>query len=168
MTAVAIETPHRQVPAELQREILTRIDRAGLHVCEAELRYKLRWEERRHGSLLEQLDELEQQGLIESAIHFRLTDEGRAQLPDENEPPLRYGTGIPWEAAVSLGDIEVRATMFAELVGELERRGGGTPQDIAMRLGSPWNEGRVLAVLGELFADGVVGFNREVGFWWIA
>jgi DNA-binding PadR family transcriptional regulator len=97
MTAVAIETHRRQVPAELQREILARIDRAGLHVCEAELRYKLRWEERRHGSLLEQLDELEQQGLIESAIHFRLTDEGRAQLPDEYEPPLRYGTGIPWE-----------------------------------------------------------------------
>jgi hypothetical protein len=69
---------------------------------------------------------------------------------------------------VSLGDVEVRATMFAELVGELERRGGGRPQDIAMRLGSDWNEGRVLAVLGELFVDGVVGFNREVGFWWVA
>jgi hypothetical protein len=97
MTAVAIETHHRRVPAELAREILARIDRAGLHVCEAELRYKLRWEERTSGCLLELLDELEQQGLIESAVHFRLTDEGRAQLPDDYEPPLRYGTGIPWE-----------------------------------------------------------------------
>jgi hypothetical protein len=97
MTVVAIETHQRQVPAELQREILARIDRAGLHVCEAELRYKLRWEECRHGSLLELLDELEQQRLIESAVHFRLTDEGRARLPADYEPPLRYGTGIPRE-----------------------------------------------------------------------
>ncbi len=95
MTAVAIATK-RQVPAELEREILARIDRAGLRVCEAELRYKLRWEERQHGSLLELMDELERQGLIESAIHFRLTEHGRAQLPDDLDPPLRYGTGIPW------------------------------------------------------------------------
>jgi hypothetical protein len=39
----------------------------------------------------------ERQGLIESAIHFRLTEHGRAQLPDDYEPPLRYGSGIPWE-----------------------------------------------------------------------
>ena len=63
---------------------------------------------------------------------------------------------------------EVRATMFAELVGELERRGGGTPLDIATRIGAGWNEDRVLALLGELFAGGVVGFNHEVGFWWVA
>ena len=30
-------------------------------------------------------------------FHFRLTDQGRAQLPDDYEPPLRYGTGIPWK-----------------------------------------------------------------------
>jgi hypothetical protein len=66
---------------------------------------------------------------------------------------------------VSLGDVDVRATTFAELVGELERRGGGTPQDIATRLGPGWSEDRVL---GELFAGGVVGFNHEVGFWWVA
>ena len=63
---------------------------------------------------------------------------------------------------------EVRARMFAELVGELERRGGGTPRDIASRLGAGWNEDQVLALLGELFAGGVVGFNNEVGFWWVA
>ena len=98
MTAVAIATRRRLVPVELEREILVRVDRAGLHVCEPELRYKLRWDDRTHGSLLELLDELESRRLIESAIHFRLTDQGRAQLPKDYQPPLRYGTGIPWEA----------------------------------------------------------------------
>jgi hypothetical protein len=97
MTVVAIETHQRPVPAELEHEILVRIDRAGLHICEGELRYKLRWDERTHASLLAVLDELERQGLIESALHFRLTEHGRAQLPDDYKPPLRYGTGIPWE-----------------------------------------------------------------------
>jgi DNA-binding PadR family transcriptional regulator len=97
MTAVALAAKGLRIPAELEQEILSRIDRAGLHVCEAELRYKLRWDERKHGSLLQLLDELEQQGLIESAIHFRLTDRGRAELPEEYQPPRRYGTGIPWE-----------------------------------------------------------------------
>ena len=97
MTVVAIDTHQRHVPAGLEQEILARIDRAGLHICEAELRYKLRWDERAHGSLLDVLDELEQNGLIESALHFRLTEHGRAQLPADYEPPLRYGTGIPWK-----------------------------------------------------------------------
>jgi DNA-binding PadR family transcriptional regulator len=97
MTAVAITTKQHPLPADLEQEILIRIDRGGLHICEAELRHKLRWEEPKHGSLLELLDELERQGLIESAIHFRLTEHGRAQLADDHEPPLRYGTGIPWE-----------------------------------------------------------------------
>jgi hypothetical protein len=97
MTAVAIATEQHPLPADLEQEILIRIDRGGLHICEAELRYKLRWEERKHGPLLELLDELERQGLIESAIHFRLTEHGRSQLGDDHEPPLRYGTGIPWE-----------------------------------------------------------------------
>ena len=98
MTVVAIETRQRQVPAELEREILARVDRAGLHICEAELRYKLRWDDQKRGLLLQLLDDLESQGLIESALHFRLTDRGRAQLPDGYEPPLRYGTGgIPWQ-----------------------------------------------------------------------
>lgn len=95
MTVVAIETRQRPVPIELEEEILARIDRA-VQICEAELRYKLRWNDGEHGSLLELLDELEQKGLIESALHFRLTDHGRALLPEGYEPPLRYGTGIPW------------------------------------------------------------------------
>ena len=97
MTVVAIDAHQRHVPAGLEQEILARIDRAGLNVCAAELRYKLGWDERAHGSLLDVLDALEQNGLIESALHFRLTEHGRAQLPADYQPPRRYGTGIPWK-----------------------------------------------------------------------
>ena len=96
MTVVAIETRQRPVPIELEEEILARIDRA-VQICEAELRYKLRWNDGEHGSLLELLDELEQKGLIESALHFRLTEHGRARLSADYEPPLRYGSGIRWK-----------------------------------------------------------------------
>jgi hypothetical protein len=96
MTAIALATKQLQVPAELEEEILARIDRAGLHICEAELRYMLRWDEQKDSSLLDVLDELERQGLIESALHFRLTEHGRTRLPDGYEPPPRYGTGIRW------------------------------------------------------------------------
>lgn len=97
MTVVALETRQRPVPVELEQEILARIDRAGLLICEAELRYKLRWNDRTHGSLLELLEALERHGLIESALHYRLTDQGRELLPEGYEPPLRYGTEIPWK-----------------------------------------------------------------------
>jgi hypothetical protein len=97
MTAVAIATEQLAIPAELEQEILLRIDRAALHICEAELRYQLRWDERRDGSLLDVLDELERRGLVESSLHFRLSERGRELLPNDYEPPLRYGTGIPWE-----------------------------------------------------------------------
>jgi hypothetical protein len=97
MTAVAIATKQLQVPVKLEQEILVRIDRAALQICEAELRYQLRWDERRDGSLLEVLDELERRGLVESSLHFRLSEHGREHLPYDYEPPLRYGTGIPWE-----------------------------------------------------------------------
>ena len=96
MTAIAIATKQQAMLVDLEREILARIDRAGLHICEAELRYKLRWDEPKQGSLLNLMAELEATGLIESALHFRLTDQGRAQLPEGYEPPLRCGTGIPW------------------------------------------------------------------------
>ena len=97
MTAIALVTKQLQVPAELEQEILARIDRAGLAICEAELRYKLRWDEHRDGPLLDLLDALERRGLIESGLHFRLTERGRAQLPTGYEPPLRYGGAIPWQ-----------------------------------------------------------------------
>lgn len=97
MTAVALDTRRRQIPVELNQEILSRIDHGGLHICEAELRYKLHWDERQGGSLLDLLDELESRGLIESALHFRLTERGRGELPADYQPPRRYGTGVPWE-----------------------------------------------------------------------
>ena len=47
MTAVAIKTTDQLPgPAELEREILARIDRA-VQICETELRYKLRWDDQR-------------------------------------------------------------------------------------------------------------------------
>ncbi|MGZ4254828.1 MAG: hypothetical protein ACXVS6_22765 [Solirubrobacteraceae bacterium] len=97
MTVIAIETRQHPLPIELELEqdILARIDRA-VQICEAELRYKLRWDDQSHGPLLDLLDELEHKGLIEIALHFRLTEHGRALLPEGYEPPLRYGTGIPW------------------------------------------------------------------------
>ena len=97
MTAVVLASKQLLIPAELEPEILARIDRAGLHVCEAELRYTLRWDEQKDGSLLDVLDEFERQGLIESALHFRLTERGRTRLPHDYQPPLRYGSGIPWK-----------------------------------------------------------------------
>ncbi|MBV8989170.1 MAG: hypothetical protein JO372_11495, partial [Solirubrobacterales bacterium] len=72
MTAAAIATKQLAIPAELEQEIFLRIDRAALHICEAELRYQLRWDERRDGSLLDVLDELERRGFVESSLHFRL------------------------------------------------------------------------------------------------
>jgi hypothetical protein len=96
MTAVAFAPTQLVIPEALEQEILARIDR-GVQICEAELRYKLRWDEHEHGALLELLDELERRELVESALHFRLTDHGRAQLPAGYEPPLRYGSGIRWK-----------------------------------------------------------------------
>jgi len=94
MTAVAIATHQRPIPAEPEREILARIERA-VQIREAELRYKLRCDEQQHRPLLELLDELERQRLIESALHFRLTEYGRARLPTDYQPPWRYGSAIP-------------------------------------------------------------------------
>lgn len=97
MTATAPNTKRRQIPAKVTQEILARIDSGCLNICEAELRDTLKWDERRDGSLLDLLNELESRGLIESALHFRLTKQGHAELPDDYKPPRRYGTGIPWE-----------------------------------------------------------------------
>jgi len=60
------------------------------------------------------------------------------------------------------------SSSIAELVGELERGGAGRPAEIARRLGGEWSETAVVAALAELFSDGVVGHNSEVGLWWVA
>ncbi|MGA2924858.1 MAG: hypothetical protein ABSG43_02500 [Solirubrobacteraceae bacterium] len=97
MTALTQPAPAAAaVVDDRDREILARIDRGGLAICEAELRHTLRWTDKQ-GELLDVLADLERQGLIESALHFRLTDHGRARLPDGYEPLLRVGTGIPWQ-----------------------------------------------------------------------
>jgi hypothetical protein len=84
---------------EPQREILTRIARGGLLICETELRYQLA----RHGhhgpELLDLLAELEQQGLIESAIHYRLTPQGAALVPALDRPAPLAISSIPWTSA---------------------------------------------------------------------
>jgi hypothetical protein len=69
---------------------------------------------------------------------------------------------------MSAGDVRVRPSMLADLVRELERGGADRPAEIARRLGSDCTENSVLAALAELFCDGVVGHNHEIGFWWVA
>jgi hypothetical protein len=66
-------------------------------------------------------------------------------------------------------EAQVRPSMLAEVVvGKLERGGAGTPAEIARQLGREWTEERVRAALAELFSDGAVGHNPDVGFRWVA
>jgi hypothetical protein len=66
-----------------ERQILHRVDRAVL-IGEHELRYQLRRKDSHaladDPALLDVLAELEQQGLVESELCFRLTPEGRGCL----------------------------------------------------------------------------------------
>jgi hypothetical protein len=66
-----------------ERQILHRADRAVL-IGERELRYQLDRKDdhplARADELLDVLADLEQQGLVESELCFRLTPEGRARL----------------------------------------------------------------------------------------
>jgi hypothetical protein len=65
-------------------------------------------------------------------------------------------------------EVHVKRSMLDALISELERGGAGRPADIARRLGPPFTEERVIAALAELFCEGVVGHNHELGFWWVA
>ena len=99
MSALVTATDTRSPSAlgDREPEILARIDRGGLSICEAELRHTLRWDGDQ-GQLLDVLADLESRGLIESALHFRLTDRGRGvERPDGYQPPLRAGSGISWK-----------------------------------------------------------------------
>jgi hypothetical protein len=69
---------------------------------------------------------------------------------------------------MSAGNVRVRASTLADVVGELGWGGAGRPAEIARRLGPVWTEDGVRAALGELFCDGVVGHSHGVGFWWLA
>jgi len=100
MSAAVTAAPRSDVAApntaELERQVLTQIARGGLLICETELRYQLQ----RHGfqanDLLSLLVDLEQQGLIESAMHYRLTQKGQKRLPARQRPAARAISGIPW------------------------------------------------------------------------
>lgn len=100
MSAVKAPAPSRapRHTAELDREILTRVVRGGLLICETELHYQFA----RHGpdrsDLLDLLADLEQRGLIESEMHFRLTAEGAARVPARDRPAPRAISSIPWSA----------------------------------------------------------------------
>jgi hypothetical protein len=71
-------------------------------------------------------------------------------------------------AVMSAGEVQVRPSMLADIVGELERGGAARPAEIARRLGPDWSEAGVVAMLAELFCDGIVGQNHKVGLWWVA
>jgi hypothetical protein len=85
-----------------EQQILVRIEQGGLAICEAQLRYQLDTKDQHPlasaAELLDLLAELEDRGLIESALHFRLTARGRGALPEDFEARKRAGSvdGIPW------------------------------------------------------------------------
>jgi hypothetical protein len=90
-------TPARaQTPAPDDVEILARIARGCLHISHAELRHQLRWDDHKHGELLAVLRQLEAAGLLESGLHFRLTEHGRQQLPADQRPPACAISTTPW------------------------------------------------------------------------
>ncbi len=76
--------------------ILEVIDRGGLHITEHELRYQLGRRGVELVGLLERMMELEQRGLIESTLCFRLTQPGVDALPDGHERPLVAGYRSDW------------------------------------------------------------------------
>jgi hypothetical protein len=92
MSAITAAAPARRTAPDTRephREILTRIARAGLLICETELRYQLAHHGHHGPELLDLLAELQQQGLIESEIHYRLTPEGVALVPAPDRPAPR-------------------------------------------------------------------------------
>ena len=94
MTAVSSSTP----PAvDTEQEVLTCIARGGLLISATELRYQLN----RHGrisprSLTALLRDLQERGLIESQVHYRLTPAGAQCLPATDRPAPRTIGSIPW------------------------------------------------------------------------
>lgn len=104
MSAITAVAPQAtKTPAELEREILTRIARGGLLICETELRYQLRRRGHERPDLLELLADLEHRGLIQSETHYRLTAEGAARVPVADRPSPRAISSIPWTTSPSEG-----------------------------------------------------------------
>lgn len=82
---------------EKDRTILEVVDRGGLHITEHELRYQLGRRRLELAGALERMRELEQQGLVESTLCFRLTQAGVDALPDGHERPLMAGFRSDWQ-----------------------------------------------------------------------
>jgi hypothetical protein len=76
-----------RVPADKERQILVRVDHA-VRIGEGELRYQLERKDNhplaREDELLDVLAELEQHGLVEAELCFRLTPEGRECLAHDD------------------------------------------------------------------------------------
>ena len=74
-------------PPDSERQILVRVDRA-VRVGEGELRYQLEHKDdhplAREDELLDVLAGLEQEGLVEAELCFRLTPEGRQCLAHDD------------------------------------------------------------------------------------
>jgi hypothetical protein len=68
------------------RQILLRIQRGGIHIGEPELRYQLERKDNHPlawaDELLDVLAKIEDRGLLEAELCFRLTAEGRARLAE--------------------------------------------------------------------------------------
>jgi len=82
--------------AEVDETILEVVDRGGMHITEHELRYQLQRRSVDPVALLERMLDLEQRGLVESTLSFRLTQAGMASLPDGHERPLVAGYRSDW------------------------------------------------------------------------
>jgi hypothetical protein len=75
-------------PADTERQILLRVDRA-VRIDEGELRYQLAHKDHHPlaeaDELLDVLAELEQLGLVEAELCFRLTEVGRERLAEHDD-----------------------------------------------------------------------------------
>lgn len=88
--------PERTHADAVDQTILAVVDRGGLHITEHELRYQLRRRNVDLVALLERMMDLEQRGLMESTLCFRLTQTGIESLPDGHERPLAAGYRSDW------------------------------------------------------------------------
>jgi hypothetical protein len=68
---------------------------------------------------------------------------------------------------MSVGGAEIRRSVPADLVAELERGDAGRPEEIARRPGPGWTENGMLAALAEPFPGGLVGHSHKIGLWWV-
>ena len=68
--------PERDGVGETEQTILEVVDRGGLHITEHELRYQLARRQVEIVGVPERMRDLEQRGLVESTLCFRLTRAG--------------------------------------------------------------------------------------------